>query len=103
MFQIITPSFLAVALIAAALPYLKASRLKNLVRGISAFMLPIVLAALRRAVDMTLTPCRMLLPITFPPVIFLFGVSRNQLQKALADGNFEIFSPISLTNTNTVL
>src|SRR5207302_538628 len=97
-FQMITASFLAVALMAAALPYLKASRLKNLVSGISAFIFPIVLAALRKAIDMTFTPWRMWLPMTLPPVIFLFGESRSQLQNAFAEGNLEIFSPISLTN-----
>ena len=98
-----TDSLRAVAVMAAALPYLNAMRLKNRVIGMSDFIFPIVLAALRRETDKIFAPWRILFPITFPPVIFLFGDSRNQLANALEELNFEMLSPTSLINTNNVL
>ena len=82
----ITDNLRAVAVMAAALPYLKARHLKNRAMGISAFILPIVLEALRKASDKTFAPCFILFPITFPPVIFLFGDSLSQLENAFEVG-----------------
>ena len=55
MFQMITASFLAVALMADTRPFLKLMRLKKSDNGVS-FKLPIALAALRNAIFNLLLP-----------------------------------------------
>ena len=69
MFQIITASFLAVALIAAALPFLKLILAKNSFRGVSFFKFPIELAAFLRAILVRLLPFGIREESTFPPLI----------------------------------
>jgi hypothetical protein len=76
MFHIITASFLAVALMADTLPFLKLMRLKKFERGVS-FKFPIELAALCKAVFNRLLPLGTLLLSTLPPLILLLGTSLN--------------------------
>src|SRR5688572_14300519 len=95
-------SFLAVAEIAAGLPFLKQILLKKLVRWLS-FKFPTTLAACRRAILSRLLPLGVWLLSTLPPETFLLGDRRNQEANCLAVSNCFIPSgPISLINVNTV-
>src|SRR5680860_218574 len=96
MFQIITASFLAVALTAECLPFLNATLLKKSERCVS-FRLPIALAACLRAIFNRLLPFGTLLLRILPPDILLFGASLNQEVKCFGVGNFlKPSGPISL-------
>src|SRR4051812_24397856 len=95
MFQIITASFLAVALMADTLPFLKLIRLKKLESGVS-FKLPIALAAFLKAILSLLLPLGTLWLKTFPPLILLLGATRSQLANCFAVPNF--FNPSNPTS-----
>src|SRR5689334_4882928 len=102
MFQIITASFLAVALMADTLPFLKLIRLKKSDKGVS-FKLPIALAALRNAIFNLLLPFGTLWLSTLPPLILLLGASLSQLANCFAVSNFlRPSSPTSLIILSTV-
>ena len=64
-----TASFLAVADMAAFLPFLNAIFLKKLDRAVS-FKLPITLAAFRKAIFKRLLPLGILQESTLPPLIY---------------------------------
>ncbi len=101
MFQIITASFLAVALMANTLPFLKLMRLKKLDSGVS-FRFQIALAALRKAIFNRLLPLGTLWLSTLPALILLLGASRSHDANCLALLNF--FNPLCIMQiTITVL
>ena len=103
MFQRITASFLAVAVIAACLPFLNAIFLKNFPKS-EFFRLPTALAAFRNAIFSLLLPYGIRLESTRPPLILLLGASLNQEANFIAEENFLSPSwPISLMNVSTVL
>ncbi len=81
-FHSITAIFLAVAVIAACLPFLKAIFLKNFPRSES-FKLPTALAAFRSAILSRLLPFGILFDKTLPPLILLFGASLSLKQTSL--------------------
>src|SRR5918996_50544 len=95
MFHMITASFLAVALIAAGLPFLKLIRLKKLDNGVS-FKFPIALAALRNAIFNLLLPLGILLLSTLPPLILLLGANLNHDANCFPAPNF--FNPSNPTS-----
>ena len=98
-----TASFLAVALIADTLPFLKFIRLKKSASGVDSFKFPMALAALRKAIFNLLLPFGILLDSTFPPLILLFGASLNHEANCFAVPNFLMPSnPTSLINDSTV-
>ena len=87
MFQIMIASFLAVAVIAAVLPFRMEIRIKKLWRF--AFLrFPITFAACLNAIFNRLLPFGILLLSTFPPEILLFGANRNQEANCFAESNF---------------
>src|SRR5665811_1329421 len=96
MFQMITASFLAVALTAECLPFLNATLLKKSERCVS-FRFPIALAACRSAIFNRLLPFGTLLLRIFPPDILLLGASLGQEVKCFEVGKFlKPSGPISL-------
>src|SRR5438874_110372 len=102
MFHIITASFLAVALMAAALPFLKLMRLKKFESDVF-FKFPIALAALRSAILSLLLPLGIVLFNTLPPLILLFGARRSHDANCLPALNFFNPSiPTSLIKLSTV-
>ena len=72
-FQIITASFLAVAVMADTRPFLKLILWKKSLRGVLSFKFPIALAAFLRAILSLLLPLPILLDNTFPPLTLLLG------------------------------
>jgi hypothetical protein len=87
MFQMITPSFLALALTAAVLPFRYNTFRKKSARCVS-LRLPMALAACRKAIFNRLLPFGTLPVMIFPPVFLLLGASRNQEVNCLAVSNF---------------
>jgi len=82
MFDSITPSFLAFALTAVALPFLKGTFLKKSDRcGLS--NLPKALAAFLKAIFSLILPFGILLMSILPPDILLLGASLNHEVKCL--------------------
>ena len=77
MFQIIIASFLAVAVMAAVLPFRIAIRMKKLWR-LAFLRFPITFAACLRAILSRLLPFGILLLKILPPDTLLFGASLNQ-------------------------
>ncbi|MBL3658281.1 hypothetical protein [Fulvivirga sediminis] len=79
----ITASFLAVALNAETLPYLKLIMLKKSLRGVESFILLVELAAFRKAIFSRLLPLGTLLDNNFSPLILLLEANLSQLEKCL--------------------
>src|SRR5664279_4024601 len=100
-FHIITASFLAVAEIAAGLPFLNAIRLKKLERAVS-FKFPMALAAFLKAIFKRLLPFGILLLSILPPLILLLGASLSQLANCLAVSNLRMPFHTSLIRARAV-
>src|SRR5450432_1057014 len=102
MFQIITASFLAVALTADVLPFRYNIFLKKSARCVS-FKLPIALAAFLNAIFNLLLPFGTLLLNILPPLILLFGASLNHDVNCFDVSNFlNPSGPISLITDKIV-
>lgn len=96
-FQRIMAIFLAVAIIAATLPFPKAILLKNGKRSLS-FWFPIELATCLKAVAIVLLPFLTRLHSILPPLTLLFGTKLSQEAKLFAVENYRYHPQDSSSN-----